>query len=87
VSLLGKRRKSFQIREADFQEVRVIVDSKDSKKKAYASPTLTELTREQAIKLVADHKHCSEEEAAKVLDSLRKQKQSYASDQQRDRSA
>lgn len=63
------------------------MDSKDNKKKPYSSPTLTELTREQAIKLVADRKHCSEEEAVEFLDSLRKQKQSDARDQERDRSA
>lgn len=63
------------------------MDSKDNKKKPYSSPTLTELTREQAIKLVADRKHCSEEEAVEFLDSLRKQKQSDARDQKRDRSA
>ena len=63
------------------------MDSKDKGKKPYSSPTLTELTREQAIKLVADRKNCSEEEAAKVVDSLRKQKQSDARDQERHRSA
>jgi hypothetical protein len=67
--------------------VRVIVDSKDKGKKPYSSPTLTEVTREQAIKLVADRKNWSEEEAAKVVDSLRKQKQSDARDQERRRSA
>jgi hypothetical protein len=63
------------------------VDSKDKRKKSYSSPAVTELTREQAIKLVADRKHCSEEEAANFLDSLRKPKQSDARDHEQDRSA
>lgn len=41
-------------------------------KKPYSPPLLTELIREQAIELVAKRKNCSEEEAAKLLDSLRK---------------
>ena len=43
------------------------------KKKSYSPPTLTELTREQAIKLVAQFKNCSEEEAAESLRALGKQ--------------
>lgn len=49
------------------------MDSKDKKTKPYSSPTLTELTRDQAIKFVADRKHCSEEEASEFLKLLRQQ--------------
>jgi len=57
------------------------------KKKLYSPPTLTELTPELVIKLVADRKHCSEEEAAEFLKALRKQAQSRPTDQRRERSA
>jgi hypothetical protein len=49
-------------------------------KKQYSRPLLTELTRESAIKLVAKRKNCSEEEVAKLLDSLRKQAPQDATD-------
>ena len=62
-------------------------DSKDHKKKPYSPPALTELTQEQAIKLVAKRKNCSEEEAAEFLESLRKQPPNDATDQKRKRSA
>jgi hypothetical protein len=42
---------------------------------SYSPPTLRQLTPEQAKKLVADCKHCSEEEAAEFLESLRRQEQ------------
>lgn len=42
------------------------------KKKSYSLPALTELTREQAIKLVAQFKNCSENEAAEFLRTLGK---------------
>lgn len=63
------------------------MDSKDKKKKPYSSPTLTRLTPEQAKKLVADRKHCSEDEAADFLKSLRRQPPNDATDQQRQQSA
>ena len=63
------------------------MDSKDQKKKTYSPPTLTKLTLEQARKLVADRKNCSEEEAAEFLKSIRKQPTEDATDQQRKRSA
>jgi hypothetical protein len=69
------------------QEVQVVMSSKDKKKKYYYPPTLTELTREPAIKLVADRKHCSEEEAAEFLKSFRKQAQSNPTNQKRERSS
>ena len=56
-------------------------------KKLYKPPILKELTREQANKLVADRKHCNEEEAAVFLKSLRKRPQNDATDQQRKRPA
>jgi hypothetical protein len=50
-------------------------ESKDKKKKPYSQAALTTLPRGQAIRLVAEHKNCSEEEAADFLDSLRRQPQ------------
>jgi hypothetical protein len=40
------------------------MESKAPKKKPYSRPTVTKLIPEQAKKLVADRKNCSEEEAA-----------------------
>lgn len=57
-------------------------------KKLYIPPILKELTEEQAKKLVVDRKHCSEEEAAEFLKSLRKpQQKNGIADQQGERSA
>ena len=56
-------------------------------KKPYRSPELTELTREQAIKLIAERRNCSEEEAAEFLKSLHKQPQTNRTDQERKRPA
>ena len=44
-----------------------------SKKKPYSSPTVKLLTPEQARKVIADRKHCSEE-AAEFLESVQRQK-------------
>jgi hypothetical protein len=63
------------------------MESQDQKKKPYSTPALTDLTPEQAKKLVADRKKCSEEEAAAFLKSLRQQPSNDAMDQQRKRSA
>jgi hypothetical protein len=63
------------------------MESQDQKKKPYSAPSLTKLTPEQAKKLVADRTNCSEEEAADFLKSLRKQRQSDATDQEWKRSA
>jgi AmiR/NasT family two-component response regulator len=63
------------------------MESQDKKKKPYSPPTLTKLTPEQAKKLVADRKNCSEEEAADFLNSLLRQKPNNAMDQKRKRSA
>jgi hypothetical protein len=60
---------------------------KDKREKSYSPPTLTDLTPEQAIKIVADRKHCSKEKAAEFLKSLRKQAHSDPTDQKRERSA
>ena len=57
------------------QKAQEIMESEDQKKKPYSPPTLTKLTPEQAKKLVADRKHCTEEEAAEFLKSLRQQQQ------------
>lgn len=51
------------------------------KKKSYSQRSLTELTREQAKKLVMERKHCSEEEADEILDSLGQQPQRTGKDQ------
>ena len=48
-------------------------NSKNTKKNPYSPPAVTKLTPEQAKKLVADHKSCSEEEAADFLKSLRRE--------------
>ena len=45
------------------------------KKKPYSPPTVKTLTPEQARKLIADRKNCSEEEAAEFLKSLQRQQQ------------
>jgi len=45
------------------------------KKKAYSPPTIRELTPEQAMKIIADRKNCTEEEAAEFLKSLQRQQQ------------
>ena len=63
------------------------MQSQDKKKKPYSPPTLTKLTPEQAKKLVADRKNCSEEEAADFLNSLLRQQPNNAMDQKRKRSA
>lgn len=43
----------------------------ESQDRKYSSPRLKELTRQQAIKVVAQRKNCSEEQAAKFVDGLR----------------
>jgi hypothetical protein len=60
---------------------------KKKNKKHYTPPTITELSQEQAEKLVADFKNCSKEEAAEFLQRLRKQSSNDATDQQKKRSA
>lgn len=42
-------------------------------KKRYSPPALRNLTPEQAMKIIADGKNCSEEEAAEFLKSLQRQ--------------
>ena len=62
--------------------------SQDQKKKPYSAPTLKQLTPEQAKKLVAERKYCSEEEAAVAfLKGLSRQQPSEAQDQKRKRLA
>ena len=50
-------------------------------KKRYASPTITKITPEEAKKFVADHKTCSDEEAAEFWKSLQKHSPSDVTDQ------
>lgn len=57
------------------------------KKKSYSPPSLTELTREQAKKLVMERKHGSEETASEFLNLLRQQSKSTGKDQERKRPA
>ncbi len=45
-------------------------------KRPYSSPALRNLTPEQAKKIIAERKNCSEEEAAQFLESLRHQRHS-----------
>lgn len=67
-------------------------DSKD-KKRPYSLPTVTKLTPEQAKKVIADRANCSDQEAADLLESLRReqqqneQQQDDANDTKRKRSA
>jgi len=61
------------------------MESEDQKKKPYPPPTFTKLTPEQARKLVADRRNCSEEEAAAFLKSLLRQQPNNATDQERKR--
>jgi len=64
------------------------MESKAPKKKPYSPPTLAKLTPEQAKKLVADRKNCSEEEAADLLEMPPENgNQNTATDQKRKRSA
>lgn len=58
-----------------------------SMKKLYNPPILTELTEEQAKKLVADRKNCTEEEAAELLKRLRKPLPNEGRGRKRKRSA
>jgi hypothetical protein len=44
-------------------------------KKPYFPPVLRNLTQEQAKKIIAQRKNCTEEEAAQFLDSLQRQRQ------------
>jgi hypothetical protein len=50
-------------------------------KRRYSPPALRNLTPEQAKKIIADGKNCSEEESAEFLESLQRQK--YQTDQRR----
>jgi hypothetical protein len=50
------------------------------KKKSYSPPALTERTREQAIKLVAERKNCNEDEVAEFLQPPRKRRKKDATD-------
>jgi len=61
-------------------------DSK-GKKKPYSPPGLTELTREQAIKMLVKRRNWTAEEAADFLDSLRRPKQQEGKEKDRKRSA
>jgi hypothetical protein len=64
-----------------------VMKPEDPKKKPYFPPALKEITREQAIKLVMERKNCSEEEAARFVDSLKEEMQNDDTDQERKRSA
>ncbi len=61
-------------------------DSK-GKKMPYSAPALTELTREQAIKMLVKRKNWTAEEASNFLDSLRRPKQQEGKEADRKRSA
>jgi hypothetical protein len=51
------------------------------KKKPYSPPALRNLTPEQAKKIIADRKNCSEEEAGEFLESLRHRQQQNSEEQ------
>ena len=70
----------------------------ESTKKKYFPPSLTQITREQAIKVVAQRNNRSEEDAVNFLESLRRQehrnqeirkeqRSNHASNEERKRSA
>jgi hypothetical protein len=70
----------------------------EGKKKPYAPPTVTRLPPERAKQFVADRTNCSDQEAADILESLRReqqrnqekqneQPQNNANDEKRKRSA
>ncbi len=61
--------------------------AEDQTKKPYASPTVTKRTPEQAKELVAGRNNYSEKETADFLNTLQKQQQGNATDQNRKRSA
>jgi hypothetical protein len=64
------------------------MESRDQKKKPYFPPTLKQLTREQAKKLVAVRKNCSEEDASDLFEIPPDNgNQNTATDQKRKRSA
>jgi len=44
------------------------------KKKPYSPPSIRKLTPEQARKLIADRKNCTEEKAAEFLEALQRQR-------------
>jgi hypothetical protein len=48
---------------------------REKKRKPYFPPSLTQITRQQAIKLVAHRNNCGEEDAVNFLGSLRQQEQ------------
>jgi len=47
----------------------------DSKKKTYAPPSITKLSRELAKQFVACHANCSDQEATDLLESLCREQQ------------
>lgn len=56
-------------------------------KQSYSPPSLTELSPDQARKLVMERKHCSDKDADEFLTSLRQQPRQTLSDQERKRPA
>jgi hypothetical protein len=63
------------------------MESEDQKKKPYSPPAFTKLTPQQAGKVVADRKNCSDEEATDFLNAFIRQQPNNATDQKRKRSA
>jgi hypothetical protein len=63
------------------------MESEDQKKRPYSPPSFIKSTPEQAKKLVADRKRCSEGEASDFFDSFSLQQLNDATDQKRKRSA
>ena len=48
----------------------------ESKKQPYSPPSARKLTLEQAKQFVACHTNCSDQEAAELVESLRREQQS-----------
>lgn len=53
----------------------IIKSDSKGKKKPYSTPTVTKLTPEQAKQFVVERTNCSDQEAADVLESLRREQQ------------
>jgi hypothetical protein len=49
----------------------------ESQKKPYFPPTVKELTLEQARAFVSERANCSDQEAADLLESLRREQENY----------
>jgi hypothetical protein len=81
-----------------FSEDRYLLMDSASTKKPYFQPSLTQITRDQAIKVVRQRNNCGEDDAVNFLESLlrreyrneetrKEQRPKHASSEERKRSA